>query len=161
ADIVESITGVKVRERIPDRVIDDADEIELVDMSPHALRQRLRHGNVYPPDRAAQALDRFFQEGNLMALRELALRKVSTAVEEDLEQYMREHDVENVWPAGDRVMVCVDEQPFAQSLLRRGWRIADALQGSLLAVFVETPGWAGASPEQRRALEANLRFAED
>jgi len=161
ADIVESITGVPIRERIPDRVIDEADEVELVDMSPHALRQRIKHGNVYPPERAEQALHQFFREGNLNALRELALREVSTAVERDLEEYMREHGGRTVWPAGERVMVCVDALPRAQIHLRRGWRIANRLQADLLAVFVETPGWARADPEERRQLEDNLRFAED
>lgn len=77
ADIVENITGVQVRERILDRVIDEADEVELIDMSPNALRQRTRHGNIYPPDRAERALEPFFREGNLMALREMALRKMA------------------------------------------------------------------------------------
>ena len=88
ADIVQTITGVPVRERIPDEVVDKADEVEIVDMSPQALRSRMRHGNVYPPERAQQALHSFFREGNLNALRELALRKVATTVEEDLAEYM-------------------------------------------------------------------------
>jgi two-component system sensor histidine kinase KdpD len=161
ADIVESITGAPVRERIPDAVVDRADEIELVDMSPNALRQRLRHGNVYPPERAEQALHQFFREGNLNALRELALRRVATAVEIDLEEYMREHEIEAHWAAGDRVMVGVDERPNAQHLVRRAWRVANGLQTELFAVFVETSRWAHASPEARRRLEENLRFAED
>lgn len=161
ADIVENITGAPVRERIPDLVVDRADEMELVDMSPHALRQRLRHGNVYPPERAEQALHQFFREGNLNALRELALRKVATAVEIDLEEYMRQHHIEERWAAGDRVLVCVDERPSAQHLIRRAWRIANGLQAELVAVFIETPKWANASPEARRRLEENLRFAED
>ena len=100
ADIVETITGIKVSERIPDSVIDQADEVEVVDMSPQALRSRMRHGNVYPPERAKLALDNYFREGNLNALRELVLRKVTTAVEEDLEDYMRDHKIDAVWPAG-------------------------------------------------------------
>ena len=161
ADIVETITGIQVQERIPDRVVDDADEIELIDMSPHALRQRMRHGNVYPPERAEQALRQYFREGNLTALRELALRRVSTAVEQDLEQYMRQHRVDAIWPAGERVMVCVDDQPHSQALLRRGLRRAQRQQSALLAVWVETPAWAHASPEQKQRVEENLRFAED
>jgi len=161
ADIVETITGAPVRERVPDSVVDQADEVELVDMSPHALRQRISHGNVYPKERAEQALHSFFREGNLDALRELALRRVATAVEEDLEAYMREHHIEAAWPAGERIMACVDARPDAQRVLRRAWRMANRLQADLLAVFVETPGWANAHPEERRALEDNLRFAED
>lgn len=161
ADIVESITGVNVRERIPDHVVDEADEVELVDMSPHALRQRIRHGNVYPPERAERALHQFFREGNLAALRDLALRKVSTAVEQDLAEYMREHGIETVWPSADRVMVCVGSGRESQRLIRRGWRISESLHSELIAVFVESPRWAHATPEERRNLEENLRFAED
>jgi two-component system sensor histidine kinase KdpD len=102
ADIVQTITGVPVRERIPDEVVDKADEVEIVDMSPQALRSRIRHGNVYPPERAEQALNSFFREGNLNALRELALRRVATAVEEDLEEYMRDHYIDAAWSAADR-----------------------------------------------------------
>jgi two-component system sensor histidine kinase KdpD len=161
ADIVENITGVHVRERIPDRVLDDADEVELVDMSPHALRQRMQHGNIYPKERAERALKQFFREGNLMALREMALRKLASEVGEDLEDYMHQHEVQETWAADERVMVCVDEQPSAQHFIRRAWRMADARQAPLLTVFVETPGWAHAGPEARRQLEENLRLAED
>ncbi|MEO8457830.1 MAG: universal stress protein [Chloroflexota bacterium] len=161
ADIVEAITGVKVRERIPDSVLDEADEIEAVDMSPQALRSRIKHGNVYPPDRADKALDNYFREGNLNALREMALRRVTSTVEEDLEEYMRQKHIEQVWPAGERVMAAVDGSADGERVLRRAWRIADRLKADLLAVFVETPGWANTSPENKRALEENLRFAED
>src|SRR4030081_2656009 len=161
ADIVETITGVAVRERIPDRIVDEADEVELVDITPHALRQRIRHGNVYPPERAQQALQQFFREGNLNALRELALRKVSTTVEEDLQEYMRDNEIDKVWPAAERVMVAIDEKPSAQHLIRKGWREATRAQTQLLVVFVETPAWTEATAEQRRAVEDNIRFAED
>ena len=161
ADIVENITGVRVRERVPDRVIDEADEVELIDMSPHALRQRMRHGNIYPSDRAERALQSFFREGNLMALRDMALRKVASLCEQDLEEYMQQHEIDAAWSAGERVMVCVDDQPQAQNLIRRGWRMANRYRTELLAAFVETPRWASASPEEKRRLEENLRFAED
>jgi two-component system sensor histidine kinase KdpD len=161
ADIVETITGAPVRERIPDEVIDTADEVEIVDISPQALRSRIRHGNVYPAERAQQALHSFFREGNLNALRELALRKVATEVEKDLEEYMREHHIDAVWPAGESVLVNVDGSPEAQRVIRRAWRLATRLGAVLTAVFVETPAWANAGPEERRAVEENLRFAED
>jgi two-component system sensor histidine kinase KdpD len=160
-DVVESITGAPVRERIPDSVVRSADEVELVDMSPHSLRQRIRHGNVYPPEQSQRALLEFFREGNLTALREMALREVSHAVEQDLEKYMREHEIDASWPAGESVMVCVSAHPVSQRLIRRGWRMANRLHADLLAVFVETPGWARSTPEERQALEANLRYAED
>ena len=161
ADIVENTTGVQVRERVPDRVIDEADEVELIDMSPHALRQRMKHGNIYPPERAERALQSFFREGDLMALRDMALRKMAHVCEQDLEEYMHQHQIDAAWSAGERVMVCVDDQPQAQNLVRRGWRMANRYHTELLAVFVETPRWASASPEEKRALEENLRFAED
>jgi two-component system sensor histidine kinase KdpD len=161
ADIVEHITGVAVRERIPDRVVDEADEVELIDMSPHALRQRMRHGNIYPPERAERALDQFFREGNLIALREMALRKMAHQCELELEEYMQQHNIDAAWSAGERVMVCVDDQRQAQNLVRRGWRMANRYQTELLVVFVETPRWSSATPEQKHALEENLRFAED
>src|SRR6266849_4595506 len=154
ADIVEAITGVKVRERIPDKVIDDADEVELVDMSPQALRQRIKHGNVYPPDRAARALNEFFREGNLTALRELALRRVAQEVDERLTEYMHEHHIEKTWPACERVMVCIDHRPQSAHLIRRAWRMADRLQSELLAVFVAGRGWNRASEADRKALAA-------
>src|SRR5215470_3885833 len=149
ADIVENITGVQVRERIPDRVIDDADEVELIDMSPHALRQRMRHGNIYPPERAERALDAFFREGNLMALREMALRKMAQVCELDLEEYMQQHGIDAAWSAGERVMVCVDHERQAQDLIRRGWRMANRYHTDLLAAFVAI-AWASASPERSR-----------
>jgi two-component system sensor histidine kinase KdpD len=161
ADLVENITGIQVRERVPDRVIDGCDEVELIDMSPHALRQRMKHGNIYPPDRAERALTQFFREGNLIALREMALRKVAQVCEQDLEHYMQQEGIDAAWAAGERVMVCIDDQPQAQNLMRRGWRLANRYKTELLAVFVETPGWALAAPEAKRAIEDNLRFAED
>jgi two-component system sensor histidine kinase KdpD len=161
ADIVETITGVQVRERIPDRVVDDADEVEIVDMSPQALRQRLKHGNVYPPERAERALNEFFREGNLTALRELALRRVAQEVDEKLQDYMHGHHIEKTWPAGERVMACIDHRPPSANLIRRAWRLADRLQAELLAVFVAPPGWSRASDADRKQLALNLRTAED
>jgi two-component system sensor histidine kinase KdpD len=161
ADLVENITGIQVRERVPDRVIDGCDEVELIDMSPHALRQRMKHGNIYPPERAQRALTEFFREGNLIALREMALRKVAQVCEQDLEHYMQQEGIDAAWSAGERVMVCIDDQPQAQNLMRRGWRMANRYKTELLAVYVETPRWASAPPETKRAVEENLRFAED
>ncbi len=161
ADIVAAITGVEVHERVPDQVVEQADDIELVDLSPRALRQRIERGEVYPRERASDALHRYFREGNLAALRELALRRVSTEVERELELYMRGHAIRTVWPAGERVMVGITDQHSAEHLLRRGWRMANRNNADLLAVFVETPDWASASAERRHALQENLRFAED
>ena len=110
ADAVATITGATVNERIPDAVLDDADEVELVDMSPHALRQRMRHGNVYPPDRAEVALDRFFTEPNLTALREIALRRVARQVDAELEE------------VGDRPGACRVRHHLGAGPGRRRWQ---------------------------------------
>src|SRR5947209_18294783 len=115
-------------------------------MSPHALRQRMRHGNIYPPDRAERALDQFFREGNLIALREMALRKMAHVCEQELEEYMEQRGIDAAWSAGERVMVCVDRQAWAQNLIRRGFRMVNRYHIVSLAVFVESPRWASASP---------------
>src|SRR2546427_9664829 len=91
--MVASITGVRVRETLPDRILDQADEVELIDISPHALRQRMRHGNIYPPERIDASLNNFFREGNLTALRELALRRTAEKTEAQLQEYMTEHGI--------------------------------------------------------------------
>jgi two-component system sensor histidine kinase KdpD len=161
ADIVESITGAPVRERLPDAVLKSADEIELIDMSPHALRQRIQHGNVYPPERATTALDNFFREGNLTALRELALRQTAQQVDTQLQEYMLGRGIDATWATSDRVLVCVDHQQRAKHLVRRGWRMADRLRAELVAAFIEPPDWEHATFQVREAVEANLRFAED
>ncbi|MCL4541868.1 MAG: universal stress protein [Chloroflexi bacterium] len=161
-DLVEQITGVVVRETIPDRIVDEADEIELIDMAPHALRQRLLHGNVYPPPVAQQALTGFFREGNLTALRELALRRTAQGVDEQLERYMRGHAIAGPWPASERVMVCIDDRPLSQRLLRRAYRIAQAMRAPLVAVTVEWPSLQHRlDPQRRQRLETHQRMAED
>jgi two-component system sensor histidine kinase KdpD len=161
ADVVESITGVNVRERVPDRILDEADEVQLVDMTPHALRQRIRHGNVYPPDRAGMALEGFFREGNLTALRELVLRRLANVVEDQLEDYMRDAQIDASWPACAGIAVVVDSSSDFGTTLRRAWRSAQALGAPLVAIWTEPARWGGASPEERAQLESNLRLAED
>jgi two-component system sensor histidine kinase KdpD len=153
ADIVESITGAPVRERIPDRVVDDADELEVVDLSPRALRERLEQGVVYPPDRAERALRSFFREGNLTALRELALRKVSTEVERDLQDYMLEHGIEEAWAAAERVLAVIEGDTEADlRVVRHAARLARAFQAELLVLALSRPGEApgGVTSEARR-----------
>jgi two-component system, OmpR family, sensor histidine kinase KdpD len=168
ADIVESITGAPVRERLPDRVVDEADEVELIDVSPQALRQRITHGNerithgnVYPPDRASASLDHFFREGNLTALRELALRRTAQRVDEQLQEYMLGHRIEAAWPASERILVCIDHQPLSKQLLRRAWRLAALHHAELVAAYVEPPDWDQRPFQLQKGMEANLRFAED
>jgi two-component system sensor histidine kinase KdpD len=143
-DVVETITSVRQRETIPDHILDEADEIELVDISPEALRARMRHGNVYPPERAQLALERYFSISNLTALRELALRRVSAKTEAQLEALMQksgEVAASALRSAAvvERVMVAFDASPQTRRLLHEGWRLAHALRAPLFAVTVRSP----------------------
>jgi two-component system sensor histidine kinase KdpD len=163
-DLVESITGVRQRETVPDRLLDEADEVELVDIAPDALRARLRHGNVYPPERAQKALDNYFSQGNLTALRELALRRMAEKTETQLDELMRRGDeTKMASSATERVMVAFDERPLARQLLRDGWRLARGLKAPLLAVTITRPDWVTLPSDnaERRALEEHIRLAED
>jgi two-component system sensor histidine kinase KdpD len=158
ADAVATITGAPVHERIPDEVLLGADEIELVDMSPHALRQRMRHGNVYPPERIEVALDRFFTEGNLTALREIALRLAAERVEGQLEATSAGDRLSLVT---DRVLVLVDASPAAPRAVRRAASLAAVLRGSLVAVVIETPASAHRSFDAERDLQQAIDDAVD
>ena len=140
-DLVASITGVRVRETLPDWVLDRADEVELVDISPHALRQRMKHGNIYPRERIDAALNNFFREGNLTALRELALRRTAEKTEAQLEQYMTEHGIQRLWPASERVLVGFDARPHTREVIRDAWRLAHGLHAELLAVSIQPEGY--------------------
>ncbi len=137
ADAVATITGAPVNERLPDDVLLGADEIELVDMSPHALRQRMKHGNVYAPDRTALALDKFFTEANLTALRELSLRVVARRVEDQMEGTSAGPQLPLIT---DRVLVLIDGSPASSRAVRRAAALASALHAGLIGLVVETPG---------------------
>ena len=160
--VVESITGVKVRETVPDAILDGATEVQLVDLPVEGLIERLQQGKIYPEGRARQALESFFRAGNLTALRELALRRTAEGVDDTLERYMREHDIEEVWSAADRVLVMIDHRPSAGTVMRHAWRLASALKSEMVAVTVAPPGGLVAmAPTIREGLEKNLRLAED
>jgi two-component system sensor histidine kinase KdpD len=161
ADAVATIVGAPVNERLPDWLIEEADEVELVDMSPRALRQRIHHGNVYPPERARVALDRFFTEPNLTALRELSLRFVTRTVDGQLEDIVSEQGLSRIRPVSERVMVLVDERPVSRRALRRGAMLATALDASLTAAVVETPSLERLSFDQARDLQEHLDYAAD
>ncbi|HEY7349296.1 MAG TPA: universal stress protein [Ktedonobacterales bacterium] len=165
-DIVEAITGVRQRETLPDRILDEADEVELVDIAPDALRARLRHGNVYPPERALKALENYFSQSNLTALRELALRRTAEKTETQLEALMqgREEAGELAWAttATERVMVAFDGRSHSQQLLRDAWRLARGLKAPLLAVTVVTPRrFLPAHSPAVEQLSEQIRLAED
>jgi two-component system, OmpR family, sensor histidine kinase KdpD len=160
-DVVESITGIAQAETIPDEVVRRADQVELVDMSPEALRRRMAHGNVYPPERIDAALGNWFRIGNLTALRELALLWVADKVDEGLRAYRREHGIGGTWEARERVVVALTGGPEGDTLVRRAARIAArATGGELLAVHVSrSDGLQGASPRrlaEQRALAERL-----
>lgn len=161
ADAVETITGAPVNERLPDAVLATADEIELVDMSPRALRQRIRHGNVYPPDRALMALDRFFTEANLMALRELSLRFVTRSVDRGLEETIASRGLRQVPPITERALVVLDDRDSSRQAIRRGANLAAIAGGSLTALVVETPELERLPFDRAQALQRNIAFATD
>jgi len=140
-DLVASITGVRVRETLPDWILDQADEVELIDISPAALRQRMKHGNIYPPARIGTALDNFFREGNLTALRELALRRTADKAETQLQQYMTEHRIAQTWAANERVLVGFDHRGHTRQVIRSAWRLAHGLHADLIAVSIEPAGY--------------------
>jgi len=156
-DRVEQITGIKVQETVPDWVIDRANDVELIDMAPEALRARMRHGNIYPPDRAQRALENFFRPGNLTALRELALRRTAEEVDDQLDSYMHEHDLAG-WQVDDRVLVCIDHRPLSQTLLRRASLMGRRLKAPILATYVRRHDL---STREKAALDENLRLANE
>jgi two-component system sensor histidine kinase KdpD len=151
-DVVEQITGVTQQETVPDAEVRRADQIELVDMSPEALRRRMAHGNVYPTERADAALGNYFRVGNLTALRELALLWLADRVDEGLQRYKAEHHIDHVWEARERVVVALTGGPEGETLIRRASRVAQrAGNGALLAVHVlSSDGLTGASPTALR-----------
>lgn len=159
-DIVAQITGIRVRETVPDAFLDRADELEVIDITPADLMQRLREGKVYVPQAAERALAHYFSPGNLTALRELALRRTAERVDQQLLTHMQAHAIEGPWAAGDRVLVVVNEHPKAAALVRYTRRMAERLQGPWTALYVETSrAMRLAEPARDRIAEA-LRLAE-
>lgn len=157
-DIVASFTHVRVRETVPDRMLETA-EIEVVDIPPDELIERLKQGKVYIPHEATRALTHFFSKSNLSALRELALRRAAQTVDAQMLDYVRQHALVGNWAAGERVVVAVSELPGSENLVRAGKRIADALRASLTVVHVETPNEQNFSEEDRKRLAATLNLA--
>ncbi|GAA3783093.1 sensor histidine kinase KdpD [Streptomyces coacervatus] len=149
-DVVESITGVRQQETVPDEVVRRADQIELVDMSPQALRRRMAHGNIYKPDKVDAALSNYFRPGNLTALRELALLWVADRVDEYLNEYRSEHQVSRIWGSRERIVVGLTGGPEGRTLIRRAARLAEkGAGGEVLAVYIaRTDGLTAASPKE-------------
>src|ERR1700691_2587297 len=159
-DVVAQITHVRVRETVPDAVFDGADAVELVDLTPADLMQRLREGKIYVPKQAQRALEHFFSPANLTALRELALRRTAARVDEPLLSEMQAHAIQGPWPAGERILVCVSEDPRAAGLVRYAKRLADRLHGPWLALYVEGRRAVQFTEEERGRVADTLRLAE-
>ncbi len=159
-DQVAQITGVVVRETIPDSVLDQADDVELIDLPVEELRRRLEGGKVYIPDQAQRAMESFFRPGNLTALRELALRRTADCVDAQVRNYRRDNAIQSTWPVTERLMVSIGPSPFSAKLIRAARRIADRLKAEWIVAYVETPGQAAANPEIRMRVSAALRLAE-
>ncbi|MGH7310224.1 MAG: DUF4118 domain-containing protein [Candidatus Rokuibacteriota bacterium] len=159
-DVVAKITGVVVRETVPDSVLEQADGVELIDLPPDDLLERFKDGKVYLPEQAEEAVRNFFRKGNLIALRELALRSTAERVDAQMRVYMREHAIRTVWPAADRLLVCVGPTPDAARLVRSAKRMAERLGAEWITAYVETPGHRRLPAEARDRVIQTLRLAE-
>ena len=159
-DVVARITRIRVRETVPDRIIDAAEDVELVDLTPADLIHRLNEGKVYVREHAQRALRHYFSPGNLTALRELALRRTAERVDDQMLSYMREHAITGPWAAGERVIVCLDPSPAAANAVRAAKRTADGLDAELIALYVETDRHAILSEVERGHLAEAMRLAE-
>lgn len=160
-DVVAQITGIVVKETVPDHIIEEADNVQLIDIPPEDLIKRLREGKVYVPGQAERALRHFFRPGNINALREMSLRFTASRVDKQLSEYMREHQIDGPWPAAARVMVCVSASPFSAQLIRAARRLASGQQAEWLAVHVETAQRRPADDAERDRVARNMRLAEE
>lgn len=161
SDVVQQITGIVVREKIPDRLIDEADEIELIDLPTDELLKRLRDGKVYISDQAMRALQKFFRKGNLTALRELSLRRAADQVDSQMMSYMQTKSIPGPWPATERILVCVSSHPMGERLIRSGCRLADDLNAEWYVIFVETPQHLHMRLQNRIRVQRFLTLAEE
>ena len=159
-DLVNQVTGVAVRETVPDRLLDDAEEVEFVDLPAEDLLKRLAEGKVYLPERAALAVKSFFRKGNLLALRELALRRTAERVDADVRDYRRDHAIAETWPVTERILVCVRPNPESDRLVRAARRMAARLGAEWIVVSVESPSQPPLSAAEREALAATTKLAE-
>jgi two-component system sensor histidine kinase KdpD len=160
-DVVAKITRIRVRETVPDRIIDRADEVEVIDLTPQDLIQRLKEGKVYVPAQAERAVRHYFSPGNLTALRELALRRTAQRVDDQLLTHMRAHAIQGPWAAGERILVCVNEDPSGAALVRYARRVADRLHAPWTALHVETSRTYRLGEVERDRIADTLRFAQN
>lgn len=155
---VQSVTGIQIRETVPDWVLERANEVVLADLTPEALQTRMRRGDIYPLERADKALTNFFRAGNLLALRELALRHVTHSVDRSLEAYLQRKRIDQNWGVSERVAVCISDSPASQQLIARGARLAQGLDAEFYVLHVDQEKGAAADS---RSLSANFQFAEN
>src|SRR3984957_17507408 len=154
---VQALTGISVRGWVPDGVLDGADEIVISDLTPEALATRMRRGDIYPMDRVERSLSNFFRRGNLIALREMALQRVTRAVDRTLDDYVKRKRLGAHWSVAERIAVCISSHPQARDLIVRGARLAEGLDGELYVLHVATD--RDLTPERKRTLDAHLQFA--
>ncbi len=160
SDVVAKIAGVPVRERVPDTVLNRADDVLLVDLPPAELIDRLNEGKVYLPDNAKRAVDRFFRLGNLTALRELALRRTADRVDDQMVDYLKQNAIEGPWPAGERLLVCVGPDPLSEKVVRTASRLASGLNADWIVVSIERADREPGDGEAMRQLDEIFRLAE-
>jgi two-component system sensor histidine kinase KdpD len=159
-DVVAQITGIRIRETVPDRFFERADELKLIDVTPEDLLQRLREGKVYIPAEAERAVRNYFRPGNLTALRELALRHTAERVDDQMRTYMQAHAVSGVWPVAERIMVCVSGGAISERLVRAARRMADRRHAEWMGVFVETSAFLRLPDKEKNRVAATLRLVE-
>jgi two-component system sensor histidine kinase KdpD len=159
-DVVAQITGITVRETVPDRLLDLAFEIKLIDIPPEDLLQRLEEGKVYIPDQAAKAIEKFFRPGNLMALRELSLRRTASRVDDQMRAYMETQSITGPWPTAERLLVCISGSPYSEKLIRATCRLAEELKAQWFTLYIETPKGGRQTRENREHIWRDLRQAE-
>ncbi|MER0172056.1 MAG: sensor histidine kinase KdpD [Nitrosomonas sp.] len=160
-DVVGSITGIRIWETIPDRFFDSADEVTLVDLPPDELLERLKEGKVYIPEQVEHAAKNFFRKGNLIALRELALRRTADRVDLQMRAYRADHAIANVWQARERIIACIGPGSIGDKLVRSAARLANELKADWLAVYVETPALQRLSKADRQRILDHLKLAEE
>jgi len=160
-DVVAQITGTLVRETIPDSVIDQVTDIEVIDLPPEELLKRLKEGKVYIPEQAERAIENFFRKGNLTALREMMMRRAAERVDDQMRAYMRTESIPGPWAAGERLLVCISPGSLSERLVRTARRLADELNAKWYAVYVETPDQVNLSQEKRDRVANMLQLAEE
>jgi two-component system sensor histidine kinase KdpD len=160
-DVVASVTGIIIKETVPDHMLDEADEIEVVDIPIDELHQRLKEGKVYIPEQAQQAVEQFFKRSNLLALREITLRRVATKLDTELVTYMKARAIIGPWPVMERLLVCIAPSPYAKQLIRKAYQLAEETKAEWFAVYVESVSQLQLSDKDRAELARALEFAEE